>query len=237
MYIIATAFLGERAMKISSSVVKVVICVLSTISLGAQVRVGELTVTANMDIYQAGGNEDGSNGIPPTVFSFRSGPGQYLSFLSVTGEWTCSSPAIGTFGPDGTTSGLCAGQSIMNPIGTFSGYNLTDFAGAMVGIFLEDSLPGYARSPLRFYISNPVDGGPPTDFRALTPRIGQVFFIGDGLTGTGTGRTQAFVVPPTATHLYLGFVDSCTEVLNTVPGCYSDNAGAVSAKFVLYGLK
>ncbi len=64
----------------------------------------------------------------------------------------------------------------------------------------------------------------------MSPKIGQVFFIGDGLTGTGSGAVQVFSVPATATHLYLGYVDSCN---NTVPGCYSDNSGSLTAIFQL----
>ena len=63
--------------------------------------------------------------------------------------------------------------------------------------------------------------------------IGQLFFIGDSLTGTGAGNIQAFEVPPTATHLYLGYVDSCT-LTNGTPGCYSDNGGTLVATFLLH---
>ena len=41
----------------------------------------------------------------------------------------------------------------------------------------------------------------------LSPALKQVFFIGDGLTGTGTGTTQTFVVPAGATRLFLGVSD------------------------------
>jgi hypothetical protein len=35
----------------------------------------------------------------------------------------------------------------------------------------------------------------------------QLFFIGDGLTGTGSGSVQTFIVPSGATQLYLGTGD------------------------------
>jgi hypothetical protein len=101
-------------------------------------------------------------------------------------------------------------------------------------MFLEDTLPGVAPPTLTFYVSDSSQGGIQTDFPGLRPRIGQVFFIGDGLTGTGTGSAQVFVVPPTATHLYLGFVDGCGD--DVPPGCYSDNAGAVATIFLLQTL-
>jgi hypothetical protein len=42
----------------------------------------------------------------------------------------------------------------------------------------------------------------------VSPGVQQVFFIGDGLTGTGSGTTQQFVVPPGATRLFLGTMDA-----------------------------
>jgi hypothetical protein len=57
-----------------------------------------------------------------------------------------------------------------------------------------------------------------------------VFFIGDGRTGTGTGAIQVFDVPPTATHLYLGYADSCDYA---TPGCYGDNEGSMTATFAI----
>jgi hypothetical protein len=36
----------------------------------------------------------------------------------------------------------------------------------------------------------------------------QPFFIGDGLTGTGTGAVQDFIVPSGATRLFLGTMDA-----------------------------
>jgi hypothetical protein len=60
-----------------------------------------------------------------------------------------------------------------------------------------------------------------------------VFFIGDGLTGIGAGQRQVFAVPATATQLFLGYIDSCSNTGVTVPGCFNDNGGAVAATFVL----
>jgi len=181
----------------------------------------ELLVSSHMDIWRAGGYDDGSDGVPPATYSFAAGRGQVFTFLEA-GSWSCG--ATPKYGPDGSTTTVCQPHSIDNPIGTFSGYESTDFVGALVGMFLEDTLPTSAPPPLRFYVSNNTEGGIPTDFQVLVPQIGQVFFIGDGLTGTGTGAFQAFAVPPTATHLYLGYVDSCS---NSVPSCYYNNLGVV----------
>ena len=45
------------------------------------------------------------------------------------------------------------------------------------------------------------------NFTSLSPLIDQVFFIGDGLTGTGTGTQQSFNVPDSATTLVFGVAD------------------------------
>jgi hypothetical protein len=181
-----------------------------------------------MDIYRAGGYNDGSDGIAPVVFSFPAGGWRTMTFPSVGGAWSCSY-SVAEFGADGTTSGPCE-QTLPNiaSVGPLSGYYTTDFVGALVGVFLADTLPASAPPALRFYVSEKSQGGIQTDFLTLSPKIGQVFFIGDGLTGTGSGTLQTFFVPPTANHLYLGYIDTCSPPSNTTPGCYFDNVGSLS---------
>jgi hypothetical protein len=212
-------------MRLEKTFFALAMALLSAMSLPAQNQVS-LTVDATMDIYRAGGYNDGSNGIAPVVFSFPARAWRTMTLPSVGGAWSCNS-VHAPFGADGTTdpaSGCTPGN--INPVGTFAGYDLTDFCCGLAGMFLEDTLPASAPPTLRFYVSNSSQGGIQTDFRTLSPKIGQVFFIGDGLTGTGTGSIQTFYVPATATHLYLGFADSCAT---PVPGCYSDNVGELSA--------
>src|SRR6202012_498516 len=70
-------------------------------------------------------------------------------------------------------------------------------------------------------------GGLSTSDASFSPEINQVFFIGDGLTGTGSGQIQNFLVPDTADRLYLGFADS----FDSVPSYYADNVGSLTATF------
>jgi hypothetical protein len=49
--------------------------------------------------------------------------------------------------------------------------------------------------------------GAGTSFTTLSPALKQAFFIGGGLTGTGSGAVQTFVVPVGATRLFLGTSD------------------------------
>jgi len=190
---------------------------------------GTLSVSAHMDIWQSGGYNDGSGGSTPAGFAFSAAPGQSLTFSSVTGSWGCGNGD--TNGPDGTNTGNCyVDANNFTPNGPFSGLQMTDFSRPLVGMFLEDSLPTSAPPTLRFYWSDSSQGGIQTNFATLSPQIGQVFFIGDGRTGTGMGAIQAFNVPPTATHLYLGYVDLCNGVTT---GCYSDNTGSITATFAM----
>jgi hypothetical protein len=85
---------------------------------------------------------------------------------------------------------------------------------ALVGVFLDDDSPTGKATPPRLDFDEIGLG-----FSYLEPGIGQIFFIGDGLTtdsagdflaksprGQG-GLAQEFRVPPGATRLYLGTVD------------------------------
>ncbi len=79
----------------------------------------------------------------------------------------------------------------------------------LAGVFLSDAGPT-TTAPA------PLSG---TTFSSIAPGLNQIFFIGDGLTGdgTGTGDLQTFFVPTGATRLYLGIIDD---------GGYFDNTGA-----------
>jgi hypothetical protein len=211
------------------------LCLTSVGALNAQNAGITVFVSAFTDIYQSGGYNDnaGQGAILPLAYVFPAGPGQVLTFLSVTGEWTCNVSTNLPYTADGTTNpmGSCYPRANISPIGPFSGYDNTDYQGAMVGMFLECGLPTTVAPTLRFYVNDGSQGGIKTDFEVLQPEIGQVFFVGDGLTGTGTGNHQMFLVPPTATHLYLGYVDSCSSSGFGSPGCYFDNGGAITAVF------
>ncbi len=65
------------------------------------------------------------------------------------------------------------------------------------------------------------------NFASLSPLIDQVFFVGDGLTGTGTGAVQQFLIPDSATSLILGIADS-GSANGGPPGSYQDNDGTFS---------
>ncbi len=116
----------------------------------------------------------------------------------------------GKTGPDGTPET----ESYIDALGGISGYSGPH--GSLVGVFLD--------------AANPKDRTPPdplendTSFSTLSPVLGQVFFIGDGLTGTGTGAPQTFFAPSGATRLFVGIADAANFAGQ--PGWYDDNYGS-----------
>jgi hypothetical protein len=130
--------------------------------------------------------------------------------FAASGIITFDYPTNGNvWGPDGY-SVLTAS---INSLGGISGWRGP--RGALVGLFLDDANPAGGTAPSYLSYS--------TNFTSLAPGLGQVFFIGDGLTGTGTGTQQTFTAPAGATRLFLGYPDA--PYWTGAPGAYTDNMG------------
>ena len=184
-----------------------------------------LSVDATDNIYGAGlttppNPGGGSAGDLPPGVTFAAEPGQVLTFSSVTGTSTLTT-AFGQFAPDGNQSFPMS----MSAYGGISGI-LSDASSYLVGVFLGATPPTDAPATLDFR-----ESGLGTSFATLSPLLGQQFFIGDGLTGNGTGSEQQFNVPAGATALYLGFPDGSGYM--GLPGQYQDNAGTLVATFAI----
>lgn len=123
--------------------------------------------------------------------------------------------AVGGFSHTGGTPLSTPDGGGSFPMGSFP---ITGIAGVdgvqlngLIGVFLPDSVNPGAPPPRRN------DG---MSFLTLAPELFQIFWIGDGLTGTGTGAVQQFFAPVGATRLFLGSVDGF--------GWYN-NSGTVTA--------
>jgi hypothetical protein len=164
----------------------------------------------------------------PTTTSITAGPGQVLTFSSVTGTVNLTESGPYAHGPDGGPSSP-PGSNPVNVLGAagLSG-SIASVSAPLFGVFLNghETDPGHIAPATLSYLS-------PSDFTfaSASPLDDQVFFIGDGLTGTGTGATQIFNVPVDATGLVLGIVDA--QNYFGVPGAYFDNAGSFTATFSL----
>ena len=96
---------------------------------------GTLVVNGQSNIFAAGRATAFNGGLPPSV-RFTPGPGQVLSFPSVSGTVTAS-PTSGPSGPDGG-AGL---PTNINSYQGISGIVHTTSSLFLVGVFLDDSTP------------------------------------------------------------------------------------------------
>lgn len=180
-------------------------------SVGAQAATS-YSINAQDDIYQAG-QSDSSDGQAPVAISVV---GLSALTFSNSGFVTLDS---GSHINDADGVGAAPYISYNTGFGGISG--LTAYgAGFVTGVFEGPTLNATAPTALDFTATG-------TNFTSLSPELQQAFFIGDGLTGDGTGTTQTFYVPAGATELFLGISDACGY--DGAPSCYGDNhnVGAV----------
>ena len=166
-----------------------------------------LAATAN--VYQIDGSTDGS------------APGM----IAITGGSTITFSATGSISFNGggnfnDPDGLGSASSInVSATSDFSGFS-APHAGSLVGVFYNPRV-AVVQAPATLDF-NTIGTG----FATLSPLLNQLFFIGDGLTGDGTGTVQSFTAPGSATALYLGFADA--GGYNGAPGSYGDNIGSLN---------
>jgi hypothetical protein len=214
------------------NVVKKIVNTLAAIGLGLAVtnvnpvKAAQLTIPAASNIFGAGQIEPpapggGTGGQLPVLFNFAAAAGQVLTFSNISGNVSYAPfPEVSNVSGDG---GAPFGTNISS-YGGISGIRMDNTFGFLVGVFLNDSEPtGSGPSPLDFTNN--------TSFAELSPQLNQTFFIGDGLTGSGVGNIQRFLVPDQATRLFLGFADG--NGIQGLPAYYNDNTGSLVANFDL----
>lgn len=209
---------------ICSSAAIAMAILLSTVAAHA----GTVVVQATTDIWLAGqpagtsvsgyfGSES-APGSSPVLVSVTGG--QVLTFTSVSGS--TSVDAFCFAGPDG---GCYPNQSSFSPAPANGFYNGP--ADALLGVFLNSGAGPIAIDgngvPTGFVagLDYQANGNANEGLAAYLPTLDQIFFIGDGLTGTGSGTIQTFTVPAGATGLYLGIADSV--------GASTGNPGSLTA--------
>jgi hypothetical protein len=176
-----------------------------------------LNVSGQADIWGAGHTAlpPGADGILPPLVHFQSGSNQVVVFNGVSGLVDENYNGYGGQGPDGIVNSPT--NNFFYPVEGLSGFVDANRIWTLVGVFLDDTEPSNPPPASLNFSDNVIGHG----FSSLAPRLRQIFFIGDGLTGTGTGSSQIFVVPPTATRLYLGLTDIY----------YNDNSGSFTVTF------
>lgn len=179
----------------------------------------QTNVTGTMNIYGAGhltapGPGGNGGGVLPVEVAIPTGTGRTVQFgFSGTVDY---GPCCPPNGPDGAAF---TGVEALPQYGGLAGCDFPSRGHYLVGVFLDDSEP--ADPPPDSLVL------PDGSFLDLFPDLRQIFFVGDGLTGEGSGTVQTFHIPDTATRLFLGFSDRCSVSPN-VPGWYDDNSGTVS---------
>ena len=164
--------------------------------------IGPITVAGSSDPFLSGmpagslccGGDSAPAESPVEVLGLPLTPGTALTF-SVTGSVNFFGGAP-TDPPDG--GGFFGGTASNDGI---AGMNAP--VDALVGVFLDSTQPSLSAAPAGLDFS--AAGG--LSFASLSPGLKQVFFIGDGLTGNGSGGVQQFIIPTGTTRLFLGTAD------------------------------
>jgi hypothetical protein len=157
----------------------------------------------------------GGAGVLPPEFDLPAGTGRIVTFSASGIVHYNASLNIGPDG-QGSPSGL-----FVNSTGGISGIKHDTVYGYLVGVFLTGAEPA---DPPPASLDFTEGTGIGRNFTTFSPAINQTFFIGDGLTGTGSGTVQQFNVPDSATRLFLGFADTLGPPGGNV-GAYGDNSG------------
>lgn len=195
---------------------------------------GSLSVLANVDIFSAGSASG------PQLIAVPPGSNQYVTFDVQGSNLSC----CGTASPHDADGGTNLSTSILpSPPTGISGIKHHHKNIFLVGVFMSANGPDPASPPpTLYYSSSNVPDTISDTAESAAPLLNQTFFIGDGLTGTGTGSEQTFLVPSGATRLYLGFADGqnvgdFTHGLGNAspakPGNYTDNTGSVAVTYTI----
>jgi hypothetical protein len=180
---------------------------------------GTTTVAGTANIFASGQSAPsvvGSDGTVPPYIALAAGA-TAIGFSSVTGVVGLGTGT--TNGPDGLAyaSAFYLGAPSIPVSDLYGNRN----KASLWGVFLDDTTPS-GPHPARLDFST---AGLGIAFSSLSPLLRQTFFVGDGLTGTGSGSQQTFFIPTGATRLFLGVLDGMT--INAAPGnAFYNNTGA-----------
>ena len=178
-------------------------CALAASTLGITSALGAtvVAVPGTADLYAAGqppGNccaGDTISANSPVLVPLAVIAGEYLNFSTTGGAARAPAQAVSPTA-DGDLSFF---DNLPASFSTGISGPTHVHLNALAGVFLGPTDPtGAAPAQLTG-----------TTFSSISPGLGQIFFIGDGLIGEGTGlgNVQTFYVPTGATRLYLGVTD------------------------------
>jgi hypothetical protein len=187
------------------------------------VTITNVSVNAQANVY---GSDPGGGGAGVAAVSelLPNLTARVVTFANVVGQVSCCSGGRTFNGPDGGP--FAGGNTRINAFGGTSGI-VAPGTMFLVGVFRDVDGPGLVAPAAIDFTST-------TGNASFSPLVDQVFFIGDGLTGTGSGSTQSFLVPDAATRMELGFADAFGFKGN--PGFYNDNVGGLRLDYSVTGV-
>lgn len=150
----------------------------------------------------------------PQIVSVKAGDAVTFAADGTILYWATSN---NLYGPAGSTLSTADIRSV----GGISGYHGP--AGALAGVFIGADIPT-GTAPAEF---NYTDGN--IDFTAKVPLLNQIFYIGDGYSGS---VLRSFIVPDSATRLAVGIVEAAGWQYNS--GFYVDNSGSFNVNISVY---
>jgi|ERR1035438_677885 hypothetical protein len=170
----------------------------------------DVIVVATTDIWLAGQPDGasvtgyfGSDTAPANSPVSVGAVGGTVYTFSITGYTPVS--VDGVCFDSNADAGACCADEFSDSPGSANSISLAHLsAGALVGVFVAAGGPSGPTPPALDFSGSGIG----TSFASLSPLLDQLFFIGEGLTGTGTGDVQQFVAPADATELYLAVADS-----------------------------
>jgi|GEM_PF-5978730 len=181
-----------------------------------------LTVSGKANIFGAGQDNPtpavttGQGGVAAPYLDVAAG-----EKVRLTASGGSVNSGVESAGPDGARH--ATRRCDITGVAGISGYVNRNNSAHLVGVFVGDT--ALAQTPARLDFSADAIG---EAFSTLSPGLGQVFFIGDGLTPGG--KVQEFTAPAGAVKLYLGFPDAnsgeATFVYTGPPNNYSNNTGS-----------
>lgn len=166
----------------------------------------EYTVAGTSDLWLSGA----ADGTLASTNDYLTNAAPFLVPTQIVGGATYTFSVTGSVSNTGTPSGLSpdGGGFTSHTAGAQNGIsNITAPFNSLIGVFLNGDVPlsGGKVTALNF---NTIG----LNFATLSPELNQVFFIGDGLASTKSGKNtstliQTFVAPTGATRLFLGSMD------------------------------
>ncbi len=187
-----------------------------------------ISVDGRANIFGAGKSTPpapggGGGGLLPPSVSFLANAFDELTLTAVTG--TVSGWAQTCEFRDADGSSGCGGATNVASWGGVSGIEHDNKTMFLVGVFLDDRPPSVPAPPRL----NATNGN---STLLISPVLGQTFFIGDGVTDSGT--KQVVEIPENATRLFFGFAETFRFDSTTPgePGWYDDNGGSLQAFYL-----